>query len=200
MTLIPVLERARDLGFLGPGPVEDHVVHAEQLLAPIKARFGQVRFNAVDLGSGGGLPGLVLALAFPGSSWCLLDANLRRTEFLTDAVVELRLQDRVSVLRERAEVAATMGEYREAFDLATARSFAPPPVTAECAVPLLVEGGFLMVSEPPNPDPERWPADGLRRLGLVVDERGSWVVLRRDGPVPAHLPRRSGVASKRPAW
>lgn len=201
MPLVPLLERARDLGFLGPGPVQPHVDHAQQLVGPIQARFAaRPDFRAIDLGSGGGLPGLVLALSFPSSSWCLLDANLRRTDFLVDAVDELGLGDRVSVLRARAEVAAQDSAVREAFPLATARSFASPPVTAEYAVPFLADGGYLMVSEPPEPTPERWPAEGLATLGLTVDEPGPWVVLRRDGPVPAHLPRREGQASKRPAW
>lgn len=201
MPLIQVLERARDLGFLGPGPVSDHITHAEQLLDPIEIRFGpDPEFWAVDLGSGGGLPGLVLASRYPNTRWCLLDANLRRTDFLSWAVDELGFATRVSVLRERAEIAPTRDEFREAFDLATARSFAAPAITAESAVPLLRPEGYLMVSEPPEPQPDRWPAEGLAGLGLVLDELGSWVVLRRTGPVPPRLPRREGAAAKRPAW
>ena len=201
MSLLVVLERARDLGFLGPGPLERHIDHAEGLVEPIQSRFGpDPELVALDLGSGGGLPGLVLALRFPRTRWCLLDANLRRTEFLVEAVDTLQLGDRVVVDRARAEVAAGDADRRERYQLVTARSFGPPAVTAECAVPFLVPRGYLMVSEPPDHDAERWPPDGLASLGLRLDAAGPWVVLQREGPLPHHLPRREGQAAKRPAW
>jgi 16S rRNA (guanine527-N7)-methyltransferase len=201
VSLLTALERARDLGFLGPGPVAPHIAHASQLVAPIEARFGpDAAFDALDLGSGGGLPGLVVALAFPRSRWCLLDANLRRTQFLAEAVGELGLGERVVVERGRAEVVAADDARRERYQLVTARSFGPPAVTAECAVPFLAPEGYLMVSEPPDSDHDRWPADGLAGLGLRVDAAGPWAILQRQGPLPGHLPRREGQAAKRPAW
>ncbi len=199
--IVPVLERARDLGFLGPGPVANHIEHAEQIQPLLSARFGvSPDFEALDLGSGGGLPGLVLALANPATRWVLLDANLRRTEYLVWAVSELGLGDRVEVLRARAEVAAADPQWRLRFDLVTARSFGPPAVTAESAVPFLRLGGYLMVSEPPEPDPNRWPEPSLGELGLTMEAGGTWAVMLQSKAAPSHLPRREGVAAKRPFW
>jgi hypothetical protein len=105
--------------------------------------------RALDLGSGGGLPGLVLVSAWPTTDWCLLDANQRRTEFLQEAVDELGLAGRVTVRRGRAEDLAHDPSLRGTFDLVVARSFGKPAVTAECAAGFLAVGGSLVVSEPP---------------------------------------------------
>jgi predicted O-methyltransferase YrrM len=95
-----VLRRSRGLGYLGPGPVEDHITHALGFAAQLSS--GPTR--AVDLGSGGGVPGLVLAaLAWPATHWTLLDATARRCVFLASAVAELGLADRVTVTRGRGE-------------------------------------------------------------------------------------------------
>jgi 16S rRNA (guanine527-N7)-methyltransferase len=195
------LERARDLGFLGPGPVGPHLHHAELLLT-VLVELGAPSdpLRALDLGSGGGLPGLVLAHRWPRSHWVLLDANERRTAFLGEAVAALGMTGRVEVRRERAERAGRDPNLREGVDLVTARSFGPPAVTAECGAPFLVEGGLLAVSEPPTPDPERWPADHLASLGLILVTRGSWALLRRVGPLSDRIPRRDGVPARRPWW
>jgi 16S rRNA (guanine527-N7)-methyltransferase len=151
-----VLERARGWGFLGPGDLETHVAHA---LAFASASDGEPA-RALDLGSGGGVPGLVLAAGpWAATSWVLLDASERRCAFLTAAVAELGLGDHVGVRRERAEVAGRDSGLRASFDLVVSRGFAAPAVTAECAAPFLVVGGRLVVSEPPTPDPGRWPHD-----------------------------------------
>lgn len=201
MSLEDVLDRARDLGFLGPGPVGPHIEHAERLLPWLTDELEhQQSGDVLDLGSGGGLPGLVLAMGAPASRWCLLDANLRRTEFLSWAVGQLGLRDRVRVIRARAEVVATDPALREHFAVVTSRSFGPAPVTAECAVVFLAPGGALAVSEPPDHDPNRWPEDGVAALGLRLETQDSWAILRRHGSLPEHLPRREGAAAKRPAW
>src|SRR4051794_36896370 len=87
--LVAVLEESRRLGFLGPGPVDVHIAHA---LAFTAGRPEATR--AVDLGSGGGVPGLVLAqLAWPQCRWVLVDSMVRRCAFLREAVEDLGLED-----------------------------------------------------------------------------------------------------------
>lgn len=203
--LLAVLEEARELGFLGPGPVERQHRHAVDLAQAIGGGAGRV----LDLGSGGGLPGLVLFERWPTASGVLLDARRRRCEFLSRAVAALGLSARVDVRCGRAEVLARDLGLRGAFDLVVARSFGPPPVTAECAVAFLREGGDLVVTEPPSPDAttmsERWPAESLARLGFgPVDELRSGatgaVRLRLRQPVDERWPRRDGVPAKRPLW
>ncbi len=159
----------------------------------------------MDLGSGAGVPGLALALWWPGSRWVLVDAAERRAVFLQDAVESLDLGDRVTVAHEPAEVAGRDPALRASADLVVARSFGPPAVVAECAAALLRVGGSLIVSEPPDVDPARWPAPELAALGLVQRERrgskaGSVAVLEQREVAAATVPRRSGVPARRPLW
>jgi 16S rRNA (guanine527-N7)-methyltransferase len=193
-----VLTRARQLGVLGPGPIEDHLRHAEAYASAVDAPE-----RALDLGSGAGLPGLVLAIGpWPASVWTLLDASERRCALLLEAVAGLGLDDRVSVRRDRAEAAGRDPGLRSGFDLVVARSFAAPAVTAECAAPFLVLGGRLVVSDPPDPDPNRWPAGPLDELGLEADGNVPGPIhlrrLRQARPCPDRYPRR--VPAKRPLW
>jgi 16S rRNA (guanine527-N7)-methyltransferase len=190
-----VLIAARDAGFLGPGPIERHLRHARGFvdLGRMGAEPEGESPRILDLGSGGGLPGLVVAGAWPEASVVLLEANERRSQFLERAVVACGLQGRVSVAHQRAEIAGRDPSYRAAFDGVVVRSFGPPAVVAECASPLLRPGGWLVVSEPPGEDSAaglgadsgtdgadnevklqraiteeigRWPADKLEPLGL----------------------------------
>ena len=197
-----VLGEARDLGFLGPGPVGPHLDHARAMAAAVEP---VVPDRAADLGTGGGVPGLVLALRWADTSFLLVEAMRRRADFLAAAVERLDLAGRVTVTSERAETLGRDPVQRAGFDLVTARSFGSPPVTAECAAPLLRAGGRLVTSEPPaGAGPDRWPADGLALLGMSLAgvRRGdySFAVLRQDVPCPERYPRRVGVPAKRPLF
>ncbi|MGH9260141.1 MAG: 16S rRNA (guanine(527)-N(7))-methyltransferase RsmG, partial [Acidimicrobiales bacterium] len=171
-----VLERSRSLGFLGPGSLRVQVDHARGFAAGLSSP--PRRF--LDLGSGGGVPGLVLALQWRESEVVLLDAAERRCVFLTEAAAALGCADRVAIVRARAEEAGRTAGLRGRFDAVVARGFGPPPVTAECGAPFLVVGGLLVVSERPEEEQEgeggevgsRWPAAGLAPLGLAPDQ--SW--------------------------
>jgi 16S rRNA (guanine527-N7)-methyltransferase len=199
-SLDAALEESRQLGFLGPGPIAPQIDHARGF-ASTEERTPEA---FLDLGSGGGLPGLVLALEWQSSRAVLLDAMVRRTEFLRRACSDLGLDGRVRVVCERAEVAARDPELREQFDVVTARSFGPPAVTAECAVAFLRPGGRLVVSEPPEDTGERWPTSGLAVLGLGLRQPASpqrrYVVIVRTGDIEDRFPRRVGVPAKRPLW
>jgi 16S rRNA (guanine527-N7)-methyltransferase len=200
--LLDVLEEARDLGLLGPGPVARQHEHALDLARGIGVFEGRL----LDLGSGGGLPGLVLFTEWPAATGVLLDAQRRRCAFLERAVGTLDLGDRVEVRCGRAEVLARESDLRAAFDLVTARSFGPPAVTAECAVGFLRAGGALVVTEPPDIDGiERWDEIGLAELGFgpaVSIREGETGAVRLDlsRPVDDRWPRRDGVPAKRPLW
>ena len=199
--LSEILEEARDLGFLGPGPVEDHVVHARGFAEAVRRPVDRV----LDMGSGGGIPGLVLALAWPEAWLTLLDSSLRRTEFLRRAVDRLGVGQRVQVRRDRAEELAHEPGWRRSMEVVVSRSFGAPAVTAECAAPFLVIGGQLVVSEPPEPRPHRWPPAGLEPLGLRPE--GSthhfghrYQILAQASPCPERIPRRPGLPAKRPLF
>jgi 16S rRNA (guanine527-N7)-methyltransferase len=180
--LLDVLGQARDAGFLGPGPVETHLHHAQGFVAVASRLGGDLGGDGggsgngssqiaggrgataagagssdspriLDLGSGGGLPGLVLATEWPACRVVLFDANQRRTDFLRRVVPRLGLTDRVTVVTDRAESGGRDPELRGGFDGVVVRSFGPPAVVAECAAPFLRVDGWLIVSEPPTGAP-----------------------------------------------
>lgn len=197
-----VLEEARELGFLGPGPVDGHMEHAKGFIQAVGA---EVPTKVIDLGSGAGLPGLVLAIAWPGVPIVLLDCSERRTLFLARVASELGISSHVAVARARAEEAGRDPDWRGRADLVVARSFGPPAVTAECAAPLLEVGGRLIVSEPPDEGESRWPAEHLKQLGLRPAGRFEqafcrFQILRQEAACPEDFPRRVGVPEKRPLF
>ncbi|GAC1377027.1 MAG: 16S rRNA (guanine(527)-N(7))-methyltransferase RsmG [Acidimicrobiales bacterium] len=193
--LLSALVEAQERGFFGPGPVVDHVVHARRLSSALPS-VGL----AVDLGSGGGAPGLVFALDHPGMDWVFVESQERRAAWLIEAIAWIGLPN-VVVRRERVELTGR-SDLRASAAVVTARSFAPPAVTAECGAPLLAPQGRMWVSEPPEPSPTRWPAEGLALLGLVsrAPEVRSWVALDLVEPCPDRYPRRVGIPAKRPLF
>jgi 16S rRNA (guanine527-N7)-methyltransferase len=198
--LTAALERGQQLGLLGPGPVAPHVEHAEALAAMVDppACF-------LDLGSGAGIPGLVLTLRWPQARATLLDSGRRRAEHLEAACAELGLGGRVEVILARAEDAARDPRWRGRFDLVVARSFGPPAVAAECAVGFLTAGGTLLVSEPPGGSAGRWDPAGLATLGLgepqiLTSGQTSAAKFTLTEEPASRWPRRTGVPERRPLW
>lgn len=202
-----VLAVSREYGFLGPGAIEDHVEHAagfDRVLCRLSTRGGGIG-RVLDLGAGGGLPGLVLAALDPARQLWLLDGSVRRCGFLRRAVVELGWEARIEVVEGRAEERAHDEALRGTFDAVVARSFGPPAVLAECAAGFLVAGGWLVVSEPPDGDGSgRWEPAGLARLGFgtaaVVREVFGFATIPLQGPCPEGYPRKVGVPAKRPLF
>lgn len=195
-----LLTEAQRRGFLGPGPIAPHVGHALALCVGI-AHDARV----LDLGSGGGLPGLALAAERQDCHVVLLDGMLRRTAFLEWAVESApRMLRNVQVVNGRAELVARSVEYRGCFDVVVARSFGVPAATAECAAGFLRVGGSLIVSEPPGGDPNRWKAEGLAQLGLVLDvvetAPVARAILTQSAICPDGYPRRDGVPTRRPLF
>lgn len=194
-----VLAAARDRGFLGPGPVASQIERAVDLASALD----EPPSRSLDLGSGGGVPGLPLALLWPDTTWVLLDGSVTRSAVLETSVTDLHLDDRVTVVASRAEEAGR-GDLRGTFDLVVARSFGSPAVTAECGSPFLKVGGFLVVAEPPGGDPSRWEPRGLESLGLrmgrSVSAATAYQVLVQAEPCPQRFPRRVGVPGKRPLF
>lgn len=194
-SLLELLTEARELGLLGPGPVDQHVRHAQQY---VEATAPPTK--ALDLGSGAGVPGLALAIEWRKSSWTLLDSSTRRTAFLAQAVGRLGLKGRVRTVCARAEDLGR-SEERQNYDLVTARSFGAPAVTAECGAGLLALNGRLLVSEPPERS-DRWPSAGLALLGLRLESGAgaAIAVMSSVGGLSTAYPRRAGIPGKRPLF
>lgn len=199
--LLDLLTGARARGLLGPGPVAAHLDHA---LAWADA-LGDPPAELLDLGSGSGVPGLVLAAAWADSRVTLLDVRRRATDWLGAAVAELGWQDRVEVVGGRAEEAGRRADLRERFELVVARGFGAPAETAECAAAFAAVDGRISVSEPPGGDPARWPAAGLADLGLELvavptTPGGSFAVLAKTASLGDRFPRPTGRPRHRPLW
>jgi 16S rRNA (guanine527-N7)-methyltransferase len=204
--LAAVLTRSRELGYLGPGDPHAHQRHAEAIADAYEALEGSPPSSCCDLGAGGGVPGLALAVHWPMTSIVLLEASARRCRFLREATSTLGLDQRVTVAEGRVEALARTEPFEGRSELVVARSFGPPATTAECGVRLLLLGGLLLVAEPPDASAsaDRWPDEGLRSLGLGP-ARTLWtaprlVGIRAVAPCPERFPRRDGVPAKRPLF
>lgn len=200
--LVACLVRGREQGFLGPMPVVDQIRHAVGMARALT----EAPQHAVDLGSGGGIPGLVLARSvWPNTVWHFIEAHARRVAFLHEAREMLGLEERIAVWHGRAEEAGRDLTLRHSADTVVARSFGSPAVTAECAAPFLSDRGVVLVSEPPGDrTAQRWPPDGLAQLDLELETRQTEpvhvVTLRSTGLCGSRYPRRVGIPTKRPLF
>jgi 16S rRNA (guanine527-N7)-methyltransferase len=173
-SLLSALRAIQARGAIGESSLEVAIVHAEQFVAALPAAVSTL----VDLGSGGGLPGLVIAVRRPDIAVTLVERRQSRADLLSRAVRSLDLQQVTVIAGDVRRVGDT---HSGAFDAVTARSFAAPPITVQWAGILLRAGGRLVVSEPPADDDERWPAAMLTAAGLVDQgrEQGVRVFLKR---------------------
>jgi 16S rRNA (guanine527-N7)-methyltransferase len=144
----------------------------------------------VDVGSGGGTPGIPLAASLPEREVTLLEAEQRKAEFLERWTAEL---PNLRVARGRAEE-----QVPETFGVAVAKALARPPVATEWCLPLVREGGGVVLWVGPTADAEAVSRVAVRLAGELEDAPPGFLVLRKTGPTPAGFPRRTGVAKKRP--
>ena len=144
----------------------------------------------VDVGSGGGTPGIPLAAALPDRGVTLLEAERRKCEFLEQWTTEL---PNLRVLWGRAEE-----QPLETYGVAVAKALAPPPVAAEWCLPLVGEGGAVLLWVGPSAELERVETVATRLDARREEAPPGFVLLRKLGPTPSGFPRRTGVARKRP--
>lgn len=171
--LLTVLAESQRFGALGEPP-EVALGHAERFLAAL----GAARV-VLDLGSGGGVPGLVLAVRRPDLTLVLLDRRTARTDLLRRLTMKLGVSDRVHVVSGDALVLGLQPDLAGVFDTVVCRSFGSPAVTATCAAPFLNATGRLVVSEPPA-SLDRWGGPGVVKSGLrVVESPPGLQVLQR---------------------
>lgn len=145
----------------------------------------------VDVGSGGGSPGIPLAVELPDRQFTLLEAERRKCDFLQRITSGL---PNVEVIWGRAEEQPVDG-----FGVALAKALAKPPVAAELCLPLVRPGGTAILWVGESADRKR-VVRVAERLGAVLEEApaSGFLVLRKVGPTPSGFPRRAGMAKKRP--
>jgi 16S rRNA (guanine527-N7)-methyltransferase len=142
----------------------------------------------VDVGSGGGAPGIPLATLLPDREVTLLEANARKCDFLREWA-----PPNARVVQGRAEEQDT-----DVFGVAVAKALAPPPVAAEWCLPLVRPGGAAVLWAGSSVDRDHVGRVAAQVGGELVEDRSGLLVLRKLTPTPEGFPRRTGVARKRP--
>jgi 16S rRNA (guanine527-N7)-methyltransferase len=170
-------------------PAEARRVHVDDSLAALDV-VSRFEGPIVDVGSGGGAPGIPLAAALPERQVTLLEANGRKCAFLRKAAREF---PNVIVVQGRAEEQET-----DSSGVAVAKALAPPPVAAEWCLPLVAPGGAVVLYVGPSADAAAVGRVSERLGGAPAEETPGLLVLRKLEPTPAGFPRRPGVAKRRP--
>ncbi len=191
-------------------PDEVARLHLLDALAALPLLDAAAPRRAVDLGSGGGVPAIPLALARADVEWVMVDSVGKKASVLREFVARLGLAN-ATVLSERAEALGRDPRHRERHDVVTARACASLPVLVELALPLVAVGGRLLAWKGPLVDGDDEVRRGRAAIGqlgggrLRIEPAGAdalgghtFVTVPKDRPTPPRFPRRPGEPSRRP--
>lgn len=188
--------------------MQDHILDSLSLVPLIKDASDRSGRRAechslVDIGSGGGFPGLVLAMAEPFLKVALVEAVAKKGRFLSEAIATLSLEERVEVLISRAELLAQDGKYRHRFDYATCRALGPLPTVLELSLPFLKPGGRALIqrSKAQAKEEESIAVKGVGRLKAtlsnvvypsaeILGKERAIIVFEQKDKIPRIYPRR----------
>lgn len=192
-------------------PREAAVKHYADSLAllPVLDRL-EAPGNAIDVGSGAGFPGMPLAMARPQWQWVLAESVQKKAKFLSMAVERLNLEN-VIVVAERSELLARQRTWRDRFLMGTARAVAPMGAVAELLSPFVKAGGIIIGMKGPKEPLPQPSEDALRKLACDAPEVVEYdltygmgerclVILKKTQSTSDLLPRRPGMAAKRPLF
>ncbi|MFM9136893.1 MAG: 16S rRNA (guanine(527)-N(7))-methyltransferase RsmG [Actinomycetota bacterium] len=154
--LLRVFTEAQRVGALGPVAPADVITHSLAFVEVIPAAARTV----ADLGTGAGVPGLVIAVARPDLEVLLVDRRAKRIDALQRAIISLGLGARVRALCGDAE-SYGHGIHHRSVDVVTCRGFGSPETTIRLSTPWVVDGGIVAISEPPEDRGDRWAAIDL---------------------------------------
>jgi 16S rRNA (guanine527-N7)-methyltransferase len=183
-------------------------VHVEDSLTGLEVPELREARRIADLGAGAGFPGLVLAVTLPEARVDLIDSISRKTAFITHAATEAAIPNATALTTRAEDLART--EARESYDVVTARAVGRLSTLAELASPLLKESGLLIAwkgrrDAEEEAQMDRAAADLAMKPERILDvghragsEHRHLHVIRKSDPTPANLPRKAGMAKKRP--
>lgn len=193
-----LLETNRRFNVSGAGTPEEVLAHLLDSLSIVP----YVQGPLIDIGSGGGLPAIPIAIA-TGVRVTLVESTTKKAAFLEAALGMLNLEGRV--VPQRAELAGRDAELREQFACATARAVSNASTVLELAVPFLRIGGAAVLQRGRMEERERRAVtDAAPMLGaemeqeILLEGERRVLLLRKTGPTPPRFPRRTGVPEKRP--
>jgi 16S rRNA (guanine527-N7)-methyltransferase len=187
-----------------------HFLDSLTVTLALKPRYGNnISFNAVDVGTGAGLPGIPLRILYPGIRLVLLEATSKKADFLHHLTARLGL-DNVEIVVGRAEEMAHDGGYRERFELALSRAVAPLPTLVELTLPFCAVGGIFIAQKKGAVEQE--VSQAHRAVNLLggnlhevkaisleeFNDNRYLVVIDKVNPTPPEYPRRPGIPAKRP--
>lgn len=190
-------------------PEEVYIKHFIDSLLVNKSGIIEKNQKVIDIGTGGGFPGVPLKIYNPTLSFTLLDSLKKRITFLETVVNDLELKN-VTPLHGRAEEIARKDEYREKYDIATARALSPMQTLVEYCLPFVKVGGFFIALKGPNYNEELKQAkNAIKLLGGMVErvveytlphDKGqrSLVVIRKIKATPHRFPRAGGKPKSKP--
>lgn len=189
-------------------PLDVARLHLLDSLSALPVLDGLEPSRALDLGSGGGVPGIVLALARPLVAWTLVDSAHRKVDALRGFVAALGLGN-VTVIAERAEILGRDPDHRERYDVVAARACAALPVLAELALPLVRPGGALLGWKGSLSDEELRAGEAaatqlgggvpeVHATGLAALGDHRFVLMRKVEATHQRYPRRPGEPARKP--
>ena len=187
---------------------ERHVLDALRLLELLPKEIRSKKLEAIDIGSGNGIPGIPIAIAMPDWQVTMLDSNNKKCGFL-DMFCNYNSLKNALVLVGRAEAMARDFSYRDRFDMAFGRALAKLPTALELCVPFLKIDGLLMIPHGPSFQKELAVSENaLHELGanfsqsliynLDVNCKLTALIFRKEKETPDRYPRKSGIPKKHP--
>ena len=165
--LVPILREAQKIGALSTTPIEQIISHALWFARALPDSTTRV----IDLGSGAGVPGLIVAFERPELELVLVDRRSGRTDSLTRSVLSLNIANRVSVKCSEIATLIRDDKFSKQFDAAISRGLGPPMETLRLSRELVKTGGVVVISEPPPSTQSRWNPNEIAALGLEGPNR-----------------------------
>lgn len=188
---------------------EVFIKHFLDSLAAVKNGYIKNGMSIIDVGTGAGFPGLPLKICLENSKVTLLDSLNKRINFLSEVCKNINIDD-IELIHGRAEDFGKDDEYREQYDIATARAVAGLPILMEFCTPFIKVGGYFVCLKGPNADTELEESKkAMEILGLEfiekidvdlpeIDLKHNIVVFKKIANTPAKYPRKAGKPVKSP--
>jgi len=189
------------------GGLERHILDSI-LLMHLGSEYFSSSNSVLDIGSGGGYPGIPMGIIFPEKTIMLLESTRKKVAFLEQVIREMGLEN-IKVLCGRAEDFAREKNFRGAFDLVVSRALAKLPVVIELSIPFLKIGGFSIAMKGKSSEKEiKLSENALTKLNAIWVEIIPYslispydlrlVIMKKIAETPIHYPRKPGIPQKKP--